>query len=347
MRNLISLAALVISSSACANAADNCHNTHTCPPPLDAGVIYVVSDARCDGVCVPTFVDVAGWSTQPFILWRGSTMSLPDTECPPNAPKPGQVWYASPDQTPAPCPACSCAPSMGGCMLPDTVTISTSPVCPGDAGVPFDPPSDWDGGCTSNDAVAAPVCDGGSCLATVGSMVPVESGCVPDQVVVPKLVTWGFAAYGCAGRTNGGTCEDPGDICAPAPPSAASGFSICVSRQGDDALIQCPRGYPARNVFYPAGDDDRACAPCECGPPEGGSCSSLVSVYADGACSVPVGTVAASSSGPVCVSIPADSSLGSKQASPPVYTPGTCQPSGGEQTGSVKPIDPITFCCQQ
>ena len=347
MRRQISSLAIMILCSACADGASDCRNTATCPIPPDAGVINVVSDARCDGVCVPTFVDIAGWSTQPFILWRGSTMNLPDTECPPNAPKPGQVWYANPDQTLMPCPACSCAPSTGVCMLPDTITVSASPVCPSDAGVPFNPPSAWDGGCTSNDAVAGPVCDGGPCLATVGPMIPVEDGCVPTQAIIPKLVKWGFAAYGCAGRTNGGTCESPGDVCAPAPPSAASGFSICVSRQGDDSLIQCPQGYPARTVFYPAGDDDRGCTPCECGPSEGGSCSSLVSVYADDACSMPVGTVTASSSGPACVSIPADSSLGSKQASPPVYTPGTCQPSGGEQTGSVKPIDPITFCCQQ
>ncbi len=32
-------------------------------------------------------------------------------------------------------------------------------------------------------------------------------------------------------------------------------------------------------------------------------------------------------------------------AGAPIYTPGTCQASGGEPTGSVKPLDPFTFCC--
>jgi hypothetical protein len=54
----------------------------------------------------------------------------------------------------------------------------------------------------------------------------------------------------------------------------------------------------------------------------------------------------ATSSGPACVSVPAASSLGSKQASAPIYTPGACQPSGGENTGSVQPVDPFTFCCR-
>jgi hypothetical protein len=350
MRVLMGSLIVVALGSGCADAADDCHNTRSCPPPPDAGttVIYVTSDAGelCDGVCVPAVVGI-GWSSQPFMLWRGSTMQLAATQCPGNAPQSsGQVWYASPDPTPLSCPTCSCAPPTGVCTLAEVVTVSASAACPSDAGVPFDPPSSWDGGCTSNDAISGVACDGGPCLATVGPLTPIESECVP-QAVITKVAPWELAAFGCAGRTNNGACNDPGKLCVPALPSPAVGFSICVSRQGDDPMVQCPQGYPARSVYYVDGYDNRECAPCECGPPQGGSCSSIVTVYADDACSVQVGSVTAMSSGPMCVSIPDGSPLGSKQAGPPMYTPGSCQPSGGEQTGSVQPNDPFTFCCQQ
>jgi hypothetical protein len=132
-----------------------------------------------------------------------------------------------------------------------------------------------------------------------------------------------------------------------APSTLEKGFSICVSLEGDDSVITCPTQYPVRRVYYLAGEDDRGCSPCECSPPQGDSCSSLVSIYADDACSEPVGAVQAESSGPTCVSVPAGSPVGSKQASAPTYTPGMCQPSGGEMTGSVKPNHPYTICCQQ
>lgn len=253
-----------------------------------------------------------------------------------------------PDQSPLSCSACECGPSSGTCALPAAITVSASSMCPpeaGDAGVPFDPPSGWDGGCTTNDAIAAVDCDGGPCLATVGPATPIETGCATTQVGVPKIVTWTNAAFGCAGDTNHGTCSNSSDICVPTP---APDFSVCVTRQGDESIFKCPSGYPDRSVYYLDGDDNRGCSACKCGPPTGGACSSsLVSFYADDTCSLHVGSVTASSSGPVCVSIPAGSPLGSKQASAPVYIPGTCQASGGEPTGSVQLRYPVTVCCQQ
>lgn len=350
MRKLIGMLAVVLFGGGCGHNIDDCRNTRTCTPPPDAGVVVIVSDAgaECNGVCAPAVADIAGWSLEPFVLWRGSVMKVPNPQCPGNT-KPTQFWYSTPDQTPLPCPSCSCEPSTGSCALPETVTVSASPVCPseaGDAGVSFDPPSDWDGGCTTNDAIAAVDCDGGPCLATVGPMVLIDAACAPTQAVIPKIVTWEFAAYGCGLSTNNGTCSDIDQVCAPKPPFAV-GFSLCVSRQGNDPLVECPPGYLPGGVFYLSGDDERGCSPCECGEPQGDSCASFVSLYSDDACAAPAGSVKALSSGPMCVSIPDSSTLGSKQASPPTYTPGTCQPSGGQPTGSVKANDPWTFCCQE
>lgn len=349
---VIGFLATVIVCSACANAADDCRNTRTCPPPPDAGttVVYVVSDAgvECNGVCVPAVVDSSGWSPVPFMLWQGPLDTLKTVHCPSYANSPGQRYYTTPDQSPLFCPMCECGPSSGSCALPAAITVSASPVCPsddGDAGVPFDPPSAWDGGCTTNDAIAAVDCDGGPCLATVGPMAPTDAGCAPSIPVVPKIVKWTNAAFGCAGDTNHGTCSNSSDVCTPTP---APGFSVCVTRQGDESIYMCPSGYPFRNVYYLDGEDSRGCSACECGPPTGDTCSSsLVSFYADDTCSMPVASVTASSAGSMCVSIPADSPLGSKQASAPSYTPGTCKPSGGEPTGSVQLHYPITVCCQQ
>jgi len=289
-----------------------------------------------------------GWSPHPFLLWSGKATEVPVDQCPPSAPSFSQHWYSTPDPR-APCPTCSCAPSTGVCMVPETISVNASPVCPsdeGDAGVPFDPPSAWDGGCTTNDAIAAIECDGGPCAVTVGPMIPVDE-CVPNELVIPKLVTWGFTAYECAGKTNDGACAGPGEVCTPAPPTPPGKFNICVSRQGDDSFVMCPAGYPVRSVFYLAGDDKRGCAPCECEAPKGSACSSLVSLYSDDACTMQVGSVTAMSSSSMCVDVPADSPLRSKQASAPIYTPGSCEPIGGGATGSVQTIDPYTFCCQK
>jgi hypothetical protein len=49
----------------------------------------------------------------------------------------------------------------------------------------------------------------------------------------------------------------------------------------------------------------------------------------------------------MCVDVPAGSPLGSKEAAPPVYAPGSCQPNGGGEIGAVQPTDPYTFCCNQ
>jgi hypothetical protein len=337
MLKRISVLAISGICAGCPDTAGDCNYTLTCPP----------SGETCNGVCVPA-ADASQWSA-PLVFWQGLAKDVPITKCPANAPHPGQLYYATPDSSPLSCSACSCAPSTGSCALPETVTVSASPVCPSDAdaGVPSNPPSDWDGGCTTNGAIAAAECDGGPCLATVGPMAPVSGTCAPSQAVVPQIVTWTNAGFVCSGGTNAGACQDLGAICTAAPPTLPSGFSICVSHDGDDSIVQCPDGYPSRSVYYLGGDDTRGCAPCECGAPEGDSCSSVVSLYSDNACSVEVGAVTAESSGPMCFSVPVASPLGSKQATAPIYTSGACQPSGGEPNGSVVPQFPVTFCCQQ
>jgi hypothetical protein len=345
MRRLIGILAVVLFTGGCGHNLDDCRNAKTCPSPPNT-----VSDAgaHCNGLCVPAVVYSNGWSPLPFLLWRGTANEAATVDCPDEAPTRSQPYYASPDQTPMSCPACACEPSTGACALPEIVAVGASSTCPseaGDAGVPFDPPSGWDGGCTASESTAAADCDGGLCQVTIGPVAPINAACAPTQAVVTKSITWTNTAFACVGGTNNGACEDPGTVCAPAPSTLPPGFSVCVSYDGDDSIVLCPAGYPLRSVYYLGGEDDRGCAACECGPPQGDSCSSsLVSLYSDDACAVLAASVLTMPANPVCVS---GTPLGSKQASAPIYTPGTCQPSGGEPTGSVEPKHPVTICCRQ
>jgi len=54
-------------------------------------------------------------------------------------------------------------------------------------------------------------------------------------------------------------------------------------------------------------------------------------------------TVTAASS--MCVDIPAGYPLGSKSATIPEYSPGTCASSGGDPIGAIDWVAPVTFCC--
>lgn len=342
MLKRIRLLAVAVLCSGCPDYAGNCHHTLTCVEPADAGptIIYVVSDAGCDGVCVP--IDNAlGWGP-PMLLAKTKATQSP--ACPGNAPNIQQIMYADPIQS-LPCPTCSCEPPTGVCMMPQTMTANTALECPSDAGVPFNPPDAWDGGCTTNDAIDGGACDSGFCVksVTVAAVTPNESACVPTQSVTSTEVTWQTIGYNCAGSTNSGVCASPSDVCAAAP---STGYALCISREGDDPLVLCPMPYPHRSVFYLSANDMRGCSTCTCDLPQGGACSSLVSIYADDACSTLVGVVTATSDDSMCIDVPPGSPLGSRQATPPTYTPGSCQPSGGQETGSAQPEDPFTFCCQ-
>jgi len=76
----------------------------------------------------------------------------------------------------------------------------------------------------------------------------------------------------------------------------------------------------------------------------------MISVYGDAGemCGGPLLEQASvSSAGPKCFDIqPPGQGLSSKSAGPTTYTPGTCQPLGGDASGSATASDPVTFCCR-
>jgi hypothetical protein len=307
--------------------------------------------AACDGICVP--LSPPGWS-ETVLLWHGAPADLP--QCPSWAPahsKEGQADLTPPVTS---CLACECQPPTGACMLPATITASTSTSCAieGNTWTSFDPAAGWVGACTQENAIPmGQLCGGVPCVQaiSVGPLIVTESGCTPTIPTPPgpppgpaDSPAWGTVALACSSN-HGGQCSDPGETCAPNAPPPPPGFQVCVAAFGDQ---DCFDAFPDKHVFYKDFHDGRACTPCTCDAPSGSTCSGAISVFNDSMCGAPLPllVLTAVNTGPTCGQVPAGSGLASKSAGPLTYTAGMCKPNGGEPTGTVELIKPKTFCCQ-
>src|SRR5262249_49919683 len=144
----------------------------------------------------------------------------------------------------------------GSCMLPATVTASTSAMCPdngpGATLTPFDPPSPWDGSCFAppNPVAANQDCGGPPCVQslTPAPLTVNETGCTPVQATVPENTpaTWGTFARACKASAYD-PCNDRHGLCVPPAP----GFKSCVAHEGD---LPCPvvemNPYTEKHTFY-------------------------------------------------------------------------------------------------
>jgi hypothetical protein len=178
---------------------------------------------------------------------------------------------------------------------------------------------------------------------TIDALTLSEGACAPSKATTPAPPTWKTVGISC--RINPTfECPSNRDSCAPA---AAPGFKVCTYFfSGGD--VDCPTTiskYTEKHVFYGAFVDQRSCSPCTCGAAAGGTCTSNVSIYGDGACSTLAASVAVDATGPACADVPSGSPLGSKSATAPAYAPGACAPAGGTPSGAATPTMPATFCC--
>ena len=295
----------------------------------------------CAGQCAPL---APGEWLGPLLLWIGKEGEAP--ECPPTAPVRGSPVFDDLN-APTACGACKCDAPSGSCALPTSLTAYNSASCPaGAVPTPFYAPAGWDGSCTTANAIPAKLmCLGGNCVQalTIAPLALTEEPCaVGMEPVAAKLpYTWGTMARSCHGLSSG-SCASPSEICAPA---VEPGFAQCLVRNGDK---ECPEAYSVKHVFHDSFSDTRACTPCACSAPIGGTCTALVSVFSDGACSQPSLVVAGTidATGSACLDVlPSGQALLSKAATPPVYSPGVCQVSGGEPMGQALPEEPSTYCC--
>jgi hypothetical protein len=308
---------------------------------IDAGADGPTSS--CAGDCVPP--PPAGWSG-PYLLWTGAPDSVPP--CPSNAPVTaytGKTALLVPD---AGCTACTCSIAGGACSLPEHLAAGSG-TCE-DAGavtVAFDPPSGWDGGCTSGDALdAGTLCAGGACLASIiaGPLVVTPPSCTPSIATLADAGAPAFteSALACEnGAPFPPACN--GMVCAPRA-ADAPGVLSCIFQPG---INDCPAPYAKQVVVAMGFEDRRGCAPCACGA-SGSSCAATLSIFSDDACTSkdPL-ALALTGAGPACADLPdAGAPLGSKRIDSLVLDAGACAPSGGEPTDSgVTLTDAATFCC--
>jgi hypothetical protein len=106
----------------------------------------------CAGDCVPLPRD--GWSA-PQLFWFGDAGAAP--ACPSDAPVTayqGNADLVVPDA--GSCTPCTCSIDGGSCSFPEHITAGSG-TCDdaGTATLAFDPPADWDGGCTDVGAIGA------------------------------------------------------------------------------------------------------------------------------------------------------------------------------------------------
>lgn len=314
----------------------------------DAGA-HGDAGAVCDGVCVPGFpVDWNG----PALVWMGAEAEAPP--CPAAADIESFTLHGDPGSLPPLCGACTCAPPVGACSLPTTVTTSSSN-CPGTGfgvfQIPFDPPAAWGGTCTAPGTIPSGLlCGGVPCVKsiTIAPMVVKESECQPIEP--PHLSTTppssNILARICNGSPRSASCGQS-DVCAPATPTP--GFKHCISRVmlpgGSDG--KCPPSYPSRGVFYENFVDTRTCAPCKCEKSSGSTCTGSLSIFKDGLCGAAVvasGLIDAIE--PKCHDVPLGIALGSMSASEPSYAAGSCPASGGEEKEGPAQF-PTLICCRE
>ncbi|MDI1428124.1 hypothetical protein [Polyangium sorediatum] len=312
----------------------------------DAGPSSSNCDFTCDGDCVPFH---PGDSSYPVLVWIGpNDGTAPD--CPDNAPVEQFVWYTDLVIPPKHCGPCSCGPSDGTCSLPETITAHAAPCTPpeGTAATPNDPPAAWDGTCAADHAIAADLsCGAGTpCVqsVTIGPLGKEDIGCAAldktgATTMAPPKPSWSRMARVCEGSAYGKCAPD--EHCAPKP---SADFRQCVYLTG---LHACPaEGYVEQFVLYEEFKDERTCTACTCGAPEGSSCSSEISLFADAACTTSPWIASAGSDGPTCHDVASKGrALGAKTAAPPVYHAGSCAPAGGDVEGDVALAGPRTLCC--
>jgi hypothetical protein len=305
---------LVLALIGCGTSDPCSQDPLRCP---DAGL------GSCAGDCAPHVPVEQGW-LYTVLLWTGAPSATP-----PACPMP---WLGSnlgfADSEPSiSCSPCACSPSAAECLLPEQLSAHPA-ACPGGpSSQPFNAPPLWDGACSAMDAVSSAA----SVTAVPLSRAQPHCSATPSQ---PPVINGVTRAQVCVGTNSVpfGTCGDPQQTCIY---PKTDGYVTCIASDGDQA---CPPGWPNKHLVY---YDAQACV-CVCGDPVGDSCSTTLTVYADNACTSRLASVAVSSSDTpaACMNVPLGSSLGSKSATAPVYTAGTCTPTLTKTTAD-------TLCCLQ
>jgi hypothetical protein len=294
----------------------------------------------------------AGWDG-PYALYDGAPAQ--DPGCPAEYPGTSHSFLGNGGLSapPANCSVCTCANPQGQkCTMPNYVTV-TDATCTGTAtcGANLPLPANWDGSCTGNTYSGGNTCGPnadpqcqigtGPCSVSVRALAPYVTGgsCAASPVIpdIPSL-SWQRLGHGCGDAVSKTGCN-PGQTCLP---KTSTPFKLCAFKSGDNA---CPAGaYNEKHLLYEGVNDTRACDPCNCDPPAGGTCSATIRLYSDlqvGICNNQVVSFQAGT----CVNLAGNPNVAGRRATISAVSGGTCQATGGSPTGTAVPANPTTFCC--
>lgn len=331
-------------------------DTGTASDAGDAGDSGKTS-ATCGEPCTPI---PDGWSPMQA-LWVGPVEKAPFySDFHGENTLPRFTGRADLDADPAECDVCSCGESSGKCTeLPSSIEVHAAMCGQAGSSLSFGGPTNWDGSCSSANAIPAGAkCPTGSSTLCGQSVVvaplgaPVDESCTPftEKLPVAKArlsgPVWKTAAigYDVPGCNANESCMASIDL--------PSGFRACIYQHGE---LECPASWSGdRRVVYEVSADKlgfidaRECTPCSCGAPIGSGCTAHVRTYEDGTCSKLIADVPiASFFGAQCTNVAPGIAFGSKEVSPLAYLPGVCEPIGGEPIGAAIPDanQAVTFCC--
>lgn len=312
----------------------------------------------CETECVPEAEGplADGWS-DPRVVWFGPSSELDAHQCPDGVSYEKLKRFDKLVAAPAKCDACACLPN-GSCNgLPDTIEIRSGTCNASNVQTtPFEGPPNWDGSCTSVNAMpAGQICNGVPCAQSVSASAlpaPTNELCTPtveNPAATLDKYEWLEGVRVCGAKDLAGTCAITPERCVG---PLEDGWLRCVSHPGKQDA--CPGNYndfAPRFVYQDNPNDDRGCSACACGTPKDGICLGSFSVYSDNSCSTQFAQMQLSSLDGNCVGItPAGGAVGSKKIGNLSYLPGTCSVTGGEPIGTVIPNDDensiTTICCR-
>jgi len=314
----------------------------------------------CKGDCVPEADGplAIDWPYEPLVVWFGSKSELDTKTCPVGTPYEKVRGFDKLVAPTAKCDACACLPD-GSCTgLPATIEIRS-----GTCGVnnvettPFDGPPNWNGSCTSANAmVAGKLCNGVPCAQSISASTlpgPTNESCAPT-VEKPNATIdkheWLEGALACHAQDLDGTCAVNPEHCVESLPD---GWLHCLARTGKYDV--CPDNYNdegPRWIYQDNPIDDRGCSDCACGTPKDSICLGSFRLYSDSSCATEIYKYQIASTNPPCWDLfPPGLALGSKALVNLSYLPGTCAVTGGEPIGTAIPNDDeksgvVTFCCR-
>lgn len=313
----------------------------------------------CKGECVPeaSGPTALGWPNEPLIVWFGPKSKLKDQTCPGGLPFEKVRGYDKLVAPPAKCDACACLAD-GSCTgLPENIAIQSGKCGVGNVQItPFDGPPNWDGSCTSVNAMAAgKLCNGVPCAQAVTTSplpVPTNESCTPTAEKPNATLDkhdWLDGALACHAQDRMETCTTAPEHCAELLPD---GWLRCVARNGKHDA--CPGNYNDSGpfVFYQDNPiDDRSCSECICGAPKDSICTGSLRLFSDSLCTNELNNNQIASTNPFCADLsPPGLAVGSKTFGDLKYWPGTCAVTGGEPIGTVTPNDDensvVTICCR-